>query len=187
MRLNYCVIVIQHLKPKFHNCLVISPFMFFVSIMQAAYLVIMKYWNVLSNAHPLFLNESIKPLLLSFNYRTTGHFSLLFLKGVSFFFLFFLQVLGPAAPLRPFCSMWTYLSFTALGFFLPLRRKQEVCGLILGAKVLLPCWCSDCCWHWCSWCDLLTRLAEATEKDGNMSRWGDFPSFPKELKYYIGC
>lgn len=43
MRLNYCVIVIQHLKPKFHNCLVISAFMFFVSIMQAAHLVIMKY------------------------------------------------------------------------------------------------------------------------------------------------
>lgn len=39
-RLNYCVIVSQHLKPKFHNCLVISAFMF--RIMQAAHLVIMK-------------------------------------------------------------------------------------------------------------------------------------------------
>lgn len=54
MRLNYWVIVIQYLKPKFHNCLVISAFMFFVSIMQAAHLVIMKYWKVLSNAHPRF-------------------------------------------------------------------------------------------------------------------------------------
>lgn len=43
MRLNYCVIVIQRLKPKFHNRLVISAFKFFVSIMQAAHLVIMKY------------------------------------------------------------------------------------------------------------------------------------------------
>lgn len=43
MRLNNCIIVIQHLKLKFHNCLVISAFMFFVSIMQAAHLVIMKY------------------------------------------------------------------------------------------------------------------------------------------------
>lgn len=43
MRLNYRVIVIQYLKPKFHNCLVISAFMFFGSIMQAAHLVIMKY------------------------------------------------------------------------------------------------------------------------------------------------
>lgn len=43
MRLNNCIIVIQHLKLKFHNCLVISAFMFFDSIMQAAHLVIMKY------------------------------------------------------------------------------------------------------------------------------------------------
>lgn len=53
-RLNYRVIVIQYLKPRFHNCLVISAFMFFVSIMQAAHLVIMKYWKVLSKAHPRF-------------------------------------------------------------------------------------------------------------------------------------
>jgi len=102
MRLNYCVTVIQHLNPKFHNCLVISALMFFVSIMQAAHLGIMKYGNVLSNAHPLFLNELVKPLLLSINYGTIGHFPLL--KRAEPFFFSFLEVLGSAAPLTPFCS-----------------------------------------------------------------------------------
>lgn len=181
MRVNYWVTVIQHLKPKFHNCLVISAFMFFVSIMQAAYLVIMKYWNVLSNSHPLFLNESIKPLLLSINYRTTGHFSLLFLREVSFF-----SSLSSSSWAS--CSSETFLFRVAgLGWIHLLSfhcsgRKQEVYRPILGAEVLLPYWCSDCCWHWYSWCGLLTELAGATEKDGEQVQMAWVSFLPQRAK-----
>lgn len=91
--------------------------------------------------------------------------------------LFFLQVLELAAPLRPFCSIWLdqsgHILCPSLHCLLPLGTKQEVCGPILGAEVLLY-------WSSSSWCFAVSGtgvvgviclqvLTEASGKDGNRS------------------